>query len=223
MPALPPYIPPQQAKFTAWLANFAALIFANPAMYGLTSGDATTIAGYNTTWIAAYTPVTSPATKTPAAVSAKNTAYATLLPLIRIYAQQIARNPGVTSDNKIALGLNPQTSQPTPVSAPTSNPVLVVQSASAGSIVLRYRDSAASVSVKAKPYGAIACQLYQYQGVAAPTDIAQFSKAAVATKSPFVVDTTKLVSGSTIWFSAVWQTRRGLASPPAPFISTVVV
>ena len=80
MPAVAPYIPTKQSMFSAWLANFSSLISANPSSYGLMASDATTIAGYNTSWIAAYTPVTMASTKTPAAIAAKNTEYAMILP-----------------------------------------------------------------------------------------------------------------------------------------------
>ena len=160
MPGLAPYIPVRDADLNNWLANFSTLITAAPATYGLSTADAATIASEVAAWVAAYTPVTSSSTKTAQAVAIKNTAKVTVISQIRVYAQVVANNPGVTSGNKIALGLNPKTSGPSPITAPTSNPVLVVQSAGHLSIILRYRDSAASPSVKAKPYGAIACQIF---------------------------------------------------------------
>lgn len=222
MPALPPYVPPQQAKFTAWLANFSALITAAPATYGLLASDAVTIAGYNASWVAAYTVITSGSTRTPAAVSAKNTALATILPPIRVYAQAIANNPGVASAAKIAVGVNPKTSTPSPVTAPASNPVLVLQSGSPGQVILRYRDSAASVSVKAKPYGVVHCQIVGKTSAAPVTDPTTLPVIAVATKSPYTLTTAALASGSTLYLSAYWLTRKGLKSPPAPIIAVTV-
>lgn len=223
MPALPPYIPTQQAKFTAWLANFSTLITAAPATYGLLSSDAAIISGYNTSWVAAYGPVTSPNTKTAASVAAKNVAFATYLPLIRAYAQSVANNVGVSSAAKIALGLNPKTSTPSPVTAPSSNPVLVVQSASSGSIILRYRDSAASVAVKAKPYGAIQCRIVGAVLSTPPANASVLPQIAIATKSPFVLNTVGLGAGSQLYLASYWQTRKGLLSPPSPVIVTTVV
>ena len=223
MPALPPYIPSQQAKFSAWLANFSTLITAAPATYGLLAGDAVTIAGYYSTWLAAYTPVTSAATRTAALVAAKNNAYAGLLPLIRGYAQTIANNAGVNTSDKIALGLNPKTSTPSAITPPSSTPVLVVQYAASGQIVLRYRDSAASVSVKSKPYGAIALRLFGKTSATPITDASTLPFLAQATKSPFVLSTVGMTSGGTIYLAAAWVTRRGGQSGLSPVIATVVV
>lgn len=222
MPAVAPYIPTKQALFTAWLANFSALITADPASYGLLASDAVTVAGYNTSWVAAYTPVTSGSTKTPSAVSAKNTAYASILPPLRAYAQQVSNNPGVSSANKVALGVNPKTSVPSPVTAPASNPVLVLQSGSPGQVILRYRDSAASVSVKAKPYGVLHCSIVGKVSATPIVDPSLLPQLAVATKSPFLLSTVGLASGATLYLAAYWVTRKGLQSPPSPIITVTV-
>jgi hypothetical protein len=208
--------------FSAWLANFSSLITANPSSYGLMASDATTIAGYNTSWIAAYTPVTMASTKTPAAIAAKNTEYAMILPQLRKYAQQVANNAGVSSANKIALGLNPKTSTPAKITAPNSNPVLTIQSQSTGSIILRYRDSAASVSVKAKPYGVTACVIRGMVATAPPASPATMPILANATKSPYQLSTAGMTAGATLYLVAVWGTRTQNYSPVSPMISATV-
>lgn len=222
MPALPPYIPSRDSAFSNWLDNFASLIAASPAVYGLTAGDAATISGLKSSWSAAYTPVTSPSTKTPAAVAAKNTARVSVTQQVRTYAQQVSNNPGVSSANKIALGLNPKTSTPAPVSAPTSNPVLTVQSAGNGTLILRYRDSAASVSVKAKPYGVVACQIFGETAATAPASSATALLLATATKSPLTLNTGGFAVGSQLYLWARWVTRTGQYSPWSPMISFTV-
>jgi hypothetical protein len=92
MPALPPYTPTKEANFNLWLLNFSSLILANPSAYGLTAAAASTIAGEVATWSAAYAPITSKATKTPTAVSAKNTVRVTVTAQIRTYAQAISKS-----------------------------------------------------------------------------------------------------------------------------------
>jgi len=223
MNAVAPYIPSQQAKFTAWLLNFSALITATPATYGLLAADAVIIAGYYTAWAAAYNPTTSAATKTAQTVAAKNVALATYLPLIRAYAQTIANNVGVSSSAKIALGLNPKTSTPSPITAPNSSPILLVQYAAAGQIVLRYRDSAASPSSKAKPYGAIQLRLVGKVSITPGSDPTTLPQLVVATKSPLVLSTAGMGSGGTLYLAGYWLTRKGLVSPPSPIIATTVV
>ena len=129
MAALPPYIPSRDSKLDLWANNFQTLIAANPALYGLMAADAVIITAAYDTWNAAYLLVTSPSTKTAMTVSAKNTARVTMLAILRPYATNISLNAGVASGDKTALGVNPRTSTPSPITAPTTNPVLYLQSA----------------------------------------------------------------------------------------------
>lgn len=222
MPALAPYIPSKDADLNNWLNNFSTLIVAAPATYGLLASDATTISTNVAAWNAAYALVTSPTTKTAATVAAKDTEKVIVLAIIRPYAQQISLNPGVSSGNKIAVGVNPRTSTPSPITPPTSNPILLVQSGSNLSIILRYRDSAASPSVKAKPYGVKACQIF---GLASPTvitDPTTLHLLSSSTKSPALLTFPSGVAGMQMYFAARWIIQTGGVSPWSPIINFTV-
>jgi hypothetical protein len=222
MPFPAPYIPPRNANFVAWLANFATLIAASPATYGLVSGDATVISAQNTALAAAYALITSPSTKTAATVSAFNTEKVNALAVARPYAVTISLNAGVSSANKIALGINPRTAVPTPVTAPTTTPVLTAQSTSTAGTIIRYRDATASPSVKSKPAGVTAIEMYGLASTTAVTDPTTLLFLGVQTKSPYTQAMGSGAAGKTVYFSARWVTRKGLVGPWAPIISYVV-
>jgi hypothetical protein len=222
MAALAPYIPPRDTDFSAWLLNFSTLITASPSTYGLLSSDAVTIAALYASWLAAYTPVTSPSTRTAALVSAKNTVKVTVLSQVRVYAQQISLNPGVASGDKTALGVNPRTSTPSPVTPATTNPVLMIQYGGMLALAIRYRDSAASPSVKSKPYGSIACQVRYAVSTTPVTDVTLLTGLQVATKSPFIIQFAPADGGKQCYLAARWQTRTGGYSPWSPVINFTV-
>lgn len=222
MPALPPYIPVADPDFALWIDNFSTLITATPATYGLVAGDASAIAGVTATWDAAYALVTSPATKTPVTVQAKNTAKINALATVRPYSQQIALNAGVSSDDKIALGLNPRQSTPTPITTPTTNPVLTLDMALTLQHVIRYRDSTASPSVKAKPYGAVACELWGKASATAITDPANLLYLGPKTKTPFLQSLDAGSVGQRMYYAARWVTTTGLVGPFSPIVSFII-
>ena len=222
MPSLAPYIPVKDSALNAWMQNFKTLTSAAPATYGLSTTDAANIAADITTWTSAYTPVLSPSTKTATTVSAKNSAKVTVLAQIRPYAQTISLNAGVTSANKIALGVNPRTSVPVPITAPTTTPVLTAQSTSTAGTIIRYRDATASPSVKSKPYGVTQVQIYAKASTTPLTDPTLLNFVEVATKSPLTVAMGSGAAGMTVYFAARWQTRKGLVGPWSPIISYVV-
>jgi hypothetical protein len=222
MPALAPYIPPKDADFAAWLDNFSALITTAPGTYGLTSGDAVVIADVTATWDAAYALVTSPSTKTATTVQAKNVARITALNTVRPYSQTIALNAGVSADAKVALGLNPRTSTPVPITAPTTYPALTIANALPLQHVLRYRDQLASPSVKAKPYGVLQIQLFGLPSATAVTDPTTLQLLQVTTKSPLLQSWPSGDVGMKAYYAAKWVTRKGLVGPWSPIVSFTI-
>lgn len=222
MPALAPYIPAKDALFAAWIDNFSTLITASPPTYGLVAGDATAIATVTAAWDVAYALVTSPTTKTAATVSQKDTAKITALGTIRPYSQNIALNAGVASMDKIALGLNPRTSTPLPITAPTTYPVLSVVQALSLQHIIRYRDSIASPSVKSKPYGVTGCLLFGTASATAITDPTLLMFLQQATKSPLMQGWASGSAGQKAYYAARWVTRKGLLGPWSPIVSFTI-
>ena len=222
MPQTAPYIPSKNANFVAWALNFSTLITTNPATYGLTPGDATTIASQYTALNSAYALITSSATKTAATVSAYNTEKVIALATFRPYAVSVSLNAGVSSANKTALGVNPRTNTPTPITAPTTSPVLTAQSTSTAGTIIRYRDATASPSVKSKPFGVTQCYIYALASTTIVTDPTTLQFLGPQTKSPFTQPMGSANAGKTVYFAARWATRKGLLGPWSSIISYVV-
>lgn len=213
MPALPGYIPSKQADLVTWADNFSDLITAAPGTYGLIAADAAAISGVVNTYLTAYALALNNTTRTPVTVAAKDTAQINMLDLVRQYAVTISLNAGVLTADKIAVGVNPRTSTPTPIATPATSPVLSITNALPLQHVLRFRDELASPSVKAKPYGVTQIQIY---GQVSPTiiyDPAAIAFKQIATKSPFLVTWDSGDAGKIAYYAARWQTRSGLVGP----------
>lgn len=222
MPALAPYIPNKDAAFSSWLENFSTLLSATPVTYGLTAANATTVAAAYATWQAAYALVTSPSTKTAATVAAKNTARITAQAVVRPFAIQISLNAGVASTDKTAIGVNPRTSVPVPVTPPTTYPSLSIISVMHLIFNMSYRDSAASPSVKAKPYGVVQIQIFGETSATAITDPTTLPLKDQWTKSPNQLTWQSADVGKTAYFAARYVTRSGLTGPWSPIGSFTV-
>lgn len=219
MTGTPPYIPPRDADFLNWLDNFATTIAADQGTFGLTAGDATAISAQNTAFAAAYAlgggtyhaPVNA-ATKTPASTQAKNDAKTNALAVVRPYAQQIANNAGVTSENKVALGLNPRTTPPTPIPAPASFPIVGVRSAGPLTVTLQWQDSTIGAG-KSKPYGAIQAEVRAQVSATPLTDPDALAANSIQTKSPLTLSFASGDGGKQLYYAVRWVTRRGLTGP----------
>lgn len=219
MPALPPYIPRRQADLDAWALNFSTLLTAAPATYGQTSGTAAAVASAYTAWHAAYLAVTSPSTKTANTVSAKNAAMVSLLATLRPVAQNVSLNPAVSSGSKISIGVNPRTSTPTPITPPTTYPIVTIQAGANLQLYVRYRDSAASPSVKSKPYGVQSVQLAYLVSATPITDHTLLTNVIALTKSPFLLT---FAAGGQCYLAARYLLKNGGYSGYGPIVSFTV-
>lgn len=224
MPAFPSYIPPRDADLATWADNFSDLITASPGTYGLLAGDATVIAVVVAAYLAAYAAAVNPSTRTPVTVAAKDTARTNMIDLVRPYAVQISLNAGVLSSDKIAVGVNPRTSTPTPIATPTTAPVLGIASATNLVHVIRARDEMSSPTSKAKPYGSTQMQLWAAAVAAAtPTPTPdETTLKQIVTKIPVLAEWDSDDAGKTAVYYARWQTRTGLIGPWSSPVSMTI-
>ena len=116
------YIPTRDADLVGWADNFSTLITASPTTYGLTAGDATTISGLVTAWDAAYALAVNPSTRTPSTVADKDSAKGAMLPILRLYAQMIKANAGVSNMDKVCSESTSTTPARRPCRRPAARP-----------------------------------------------------------------------------------------------------
>lgn len=218
------YIPSTDSGFADWLLNFSTLLTAAPTTYGLTSGNATTVAGQNTAYQAAYLLATNPATRTPATVASKDAVKTTALGIVRPFGVNIARNSGVTDGNKTAIGVTVAKTVPTPVPPPTTQPTLSLVSAVHNQCTLAFRDTSTPTS-KAKPPGAIGVEVRRILAAPVGTTPDEAPYWGTVTKSPFVVDTTGNTVGAiaTYWTRFVTRSGPGGISQVGPWSSALNV
>lgn len=202
------YIPSTDAGFSAWITNFSSLITASPTTYGLIAGDATAIAAQATSYNAALTVATDPSTRTPSAVAAKDAAKAEALAVVRPYAVQISLNPGVSDEDKTAVGVTVRKLVPSPIPAPVDAPQVSFVSAVPLVTTLKVVNSATPTS-KAKPFGAIGIQLFGSVGTVAATDPEQLKFIGQFTKIPLSIDFGSSDQGKICTVAARFVTRGG--------------
>ena len=204
----PPYIPPADAGFDSFLHTLSTALTANPIDFGLTAPDAVIIAAQYTAWHAAYLTATNPATRTSPTIAAKDAARVLAVGTIRPYCQQIAKNPSVSDELKLSVGLNPPNNVPVPIPPITDVPQLLTQPSAPGQVVLQYR-SGENPTSKAKPFGAVALELWRNIGAVAATNPAQCALLASLTKTPQVIDNDPATPGQTMTYFGRWTTLSG--------------
>ena len=218
---MPNYIPNAQSLMRDWLVNFAALISAAPATYGLVAGDATTIQNSVNAFDAALTLAIDPVTRSPTTIADKDAQRMSTLGIVRPYAQLIRNNAGVTDENKVALGLTIVDRNPTVIPAPTTIPVMALTMATPLQQTFQFADANTPMS-KAKPFGSIGIEIAAVTSATAITDPDVIPAKKLVTKSPFVLDWESSDQGKLAYIVGRYYTRRGLVGPWSAILSAYV-
>lgn len=196
-----------QAEIVSGSANFASLIVANAATYGLTSVQATAYQGLDVALQSAYTAAINPETRTPVAVGAKDSAITNVRNRAILLSKIIYATPSVNDSQLTALGLLPRAVR-TPRPPATTPPVVEVMSVS-GRLV-KVRIHAVSSAGARKPVGSVGALVYSFTGPAAPTDPRQYHYEGLATRGTCEIQfPNDVASGATAWIAAAWVSQRG--------------
>ncbi len=208
------YIPNNIADQQVWVQNFADFVSANFLAVGLSSDDDAAVQAQNDAYQAAYTAAQTAETRSPVTIAAFVSQQTATLATMRQYAQ-IINNYASTSDaQRAAAQITIRKTTKTKITAPVTWPVLTILAALPLQHKMVYRDSSApTVKVKAKPFGAIACQLFQHVGATPPANPADALLVGLFTRGPFFVEQDPANVGQTAYYYARWVTAKGLEGP----------
>ena len=203
------YIPAKDSLFAVWLLNFATVLAAAPATFGLTAPDAVAVTNAQTAFQSAYDDAVNPATRTSATIAAKDNARAAALAIVRPFAVQISLDANVSDANKVSIGVTVRSMTPTPIPAPTVAPV--IELLSAGPLTQQLQIRPLGASNKAKPAGAISIEVARSVGTVAATDPAQLSIVGQYGKTPLLQSFAADEQGKLVTYAARYRTRSGPA------------
>lgn len=208
----------KDADIVAGAANFASLISAGFASYGLSSAQSTAFGLLNTALQSAYTTATTPSTRSPVAIEAKNLAILNMRRLAVNLARIVSATATVTDAQLVSLGLLPRT-VPTPRPVPGTPPMIEFLSCAGRVVTIRIHS--ATGESRAKPFGAIGADIYSAVSPTVPTDPNAYRHEGLATRGKMrMTFPNDVPSGATIWLSGVWVSARGersMGSTPISF------
>ncbi len=215
------YLPKRQAELLARVLNNAVLLTSNPGIYGITAAEAGQFNDVTQDFSKKMAVVSNPATKTKAAVQAKEVSRLQLLCTVRPLLQYIKDNAGVADEDKVALGINIGDLKPTPVPPPSSAPLLSVIAATTRQHTLRYSDST-TPDKRAKPVGVSGIEIYCQIGDTPSLDPDNAKFLGVSTRQPYVVDFAAGDIGKTAHYWARWINAKGQPGPWSPMASMTI-
>lgn len=224
-----PLFPPRRdADLARWSDNFASMISASPAAFGLSAAQASGFSHLSDAYASALSIAITPTTNSRANVREKNDARKALLDatngareLVRI----VQAYPGTTDAIRSQLGLPSIDAGRSRVGPPDGAPKLSVESSAGRTINIRLRDQG-SPDRRGKPAGADGAIILYYVAEdrsdayykSPPSDQAQWTFGRMTARPLFQLNLpASIPSGSKVWLSALWFNARketGPASTP---------
>lgn len=215
------YIPKSTAARADWLDNFVTTVAADKVKFNLSDPEVAELTDANSTLQTAISELAEALDNYNAKLAAKNQAESAAVSKARIRAQQIQANPNITDAERAKLRLTLRDTEPTPMSAPQSFPIVVIDNSKRLRQTLTYFDSNTPTS-RARPVNASGAEVSRYIGETPPTGPEQFQRLDESRRSPFTVEYTGADAGKTAYYMLRWVNSRGEKGPWSETVSATI-
>ena len=209
------YIPRSDDAFDAWQANFEAYVDEHYGELGLPSDVPTRLGVARGDWESAFVDHTSARQAAVAARQTKVDRREAYDRLIREVARQIQAREPTTDVQRAALGITVRDAVPTPVTAPTSRPLVMVDFSKRLRHTLSYADESTPTR-RARPHGVLGAEVWVMvtaPGDPQPSGPSMLNFMLLSTRTPAVTEFTGADAGKTAHYMLRWLSTRGEAGP----------
>ncbi len=218
------FLPSKDQDLDAWSQNYDSKLTATPGAFGILAADALAYHGLAVDFTARLAASTNPGTRTKVTLQLKDISRAALKAKARSLAKVINAYPPITNAQRAELGLTVRDLVPSPIPAPTTQPVVNIEGSGGGLALLRLADETTPTR-RAKPAGVFGALIYTKIGPAtdpAPATIDDAKFAGVATRTIHSIGLPGGSAGKTIWVLAQWMNERGEPGPTSVVTSALI-
>ena len=213
-------IPTKDADFNVWQEIISTAVEENVTAWGIDAAWHTgSFKPACTEWNLAWEKYENPATRTTlitAAKKEKRTAYEKML---MILIANLRSNTRLTDDERRALGIHIRDTKPTPTPAPTSFPVVAIDTSMMRRLTISFRDSATKSA--AKPKGVHGAEI-KWLIVSEKPLVEDLINSAFDTRTPYTLEFADDQRGKTVWVCLRWENTRGEKGPWGDMESAIV-
>lgn len=189
---------------------------------GFSPAEKTALSSAANDLLAAVNALNTAKSASAAARVAKDAAAVELRSLLRSASNRIQSSTNTSDVVRSNFGITIRDTTPTAVAAPTTQPVLFVDTSRRLQHTIAFRDSASPLS-KAKPQGVFGCEIYRKVGGTAPSSVAECQFVGLDSASPYIAEYGAESGGAMVHYLGRWATRSGLVGPTSDVISATVV
>jgi hypothetical protein len=206
------YIPGSDSEFDLWQANFMTYANAHLGDLGLIPADMVPITAAQTAWHTALLAHIAAVDAAHGTRATKDNTRGELEAQLRSLIADLQRSPSVDDTERGALGIPIRDTQKTPPPAPSTRPVVRVDSGQRLRHVLHWTDEG-SPTRRAKPAGVQGAEIWVKVGAAPPTGPSELTFLALDTSTPYTVEFLEADAGQTAHYMLRWVNTRGERGP----------
>jgi hypothetical protein len=215
------FLPSKEAVFYAWVATFFSYLVVNLQRFGIAEDVILPLKSLRDDFVAKYAAALAPATRTRAAVLAKNNAKHALKAALRAFIREyLTFNHLVTDEDRDNLGLPIHKTTHTPVPVPVTYPLFTVDSSVIRILLILFFDVAGSG--RAKPFGVHGAELKWGFSETSIVNPDLLPNSLFSTRSPFRLQFRGEDRGRTVWFCLRWENTKGEKGPWSEIVSAIV-
>ena len=219
---MPHFIPQSDVDFDAWQKVWTLYALAHAAELGLTPEHVAALSEATAKFRTAMEANDVAHATAEAATQAKDAAREGLEVLLRQHSATVQANRVLSDDHRKGLGLPVHKKTRTAVPAPTTRPVLSVDSRERLRHLMSWFDEA-TPGTRAKPKGVHGCELWWKKGDPGPASPDDFVFLVLDTATPYLFEFDPADAGKRVYYLARWVNRAGEHGPWSEMVSAVVM
>lgn len=213
------YLPRKDSELVTWAENFVLRLAAFAAAWGIPMDEVDRVRMAFDAYRELYRQTKSP-DRTSVIVAQKNEARETLTGLIRGMVEFRLKNPIITDDQLISLGLHVKDKTLTPVPPPDKSPKVNLRVVANRCIEVMFQDQ--DTTSKAKPTGWPGVVVAYAILSTPPANQDELTHTVLATRTPYILEFKEEDRGKIVYIALRWQNTKGQVGPWSELMSTIV-
>ena len=216
------FLPAKDQAFLVWALNFTTALVSMLVRLGFPEAVFQELMALRNTFSEKLTTAEAPATRTKAAVQAKNNARKAFEKRLRqVIKEYLTYNHALTDEDRDDLGLPIYKTTRTKAPVATNYPDFDIDSGTIRRLVIHFFDQG-SVKSKAKPAGQHGSEIRWAILDTPPVDVADLIHSSFDTRTPFTLDFEGHERGKTVYFCLCWENTRGEKGPWSEIQSAII-
>jgi hypothetical protein len=217
------YVPQTDTGFLIWSENYVNVLTANADRWGIPADEPVSLNVLNTTFKEKYAIAENPASRTKAAIQAKNDAKkAFIVDIRRVYRSFVRYNASITNEDRDLLQVTIHDSTATPATVPSTAPSGTVNT----SVHLRHTVKVVAPSEQRKrgglPDGVHGFETWRKVGGEMPVHDSDFTYLNFSSTSSLTVDYPLEDAGKNVWYRFRWTNIKNQHGPWSEIVNAII-